>query len=153
MVVDVPNELLKTFKWQPRGEAHVKYDWGVNTIQFENGVKQYQQKLQIPHRTMSATYSGLIKTWIEIQNFYFTHSQLYPFFVYFFDERFKVRFATPTLEPTIYQEITPNGTKQVGFKCDIAFECDNTEWAWNYVQLTDATFDYSYNSFPWHQES
>lgn len=151
MVVDIPNEQLKTFKWQPRGEARLKIDYGINTIQFENGVKQYQQKLQIPHRIITASYSGLIQTWIDIQYFFVTHSQLYPFFVYFFGERFKVRFASSTIEPTLQQEITRNGTIQVGFKCDIAFEAENDRWHWNDVQLTDATFDYS--SFPWLQEN
>lgn len=145
---DIPDNKLKTFKFRSRGSTKMNFDWSTNVVAFESGKKQYQQKLQIPFRTITGTFSGLIDTWTELQNFFLYHKQQIPFYVYYLNNRYKVRFANATLEPAFNQEISQYETKQVGFSVDIAFSVENDRWDWNNVLLDDTTYLYDFDPMP-----
>ena len=106
-----------TWKWTPRGEITQNIDWGTNVVDFETGVKQYQQKYLQPTRTFTATFSGLAKTWYEIRDFIDAHKgNLLPFYLWV-DEydrrvRYAVRFADSKFNPKFQTEVS--GVKGVG---------------------------------------
>lgn len=113
----VKKNVLDTWMWAPRGEVSQSIDWGTNVIDFETGVKQYQQKYLQPTRTFTATFSGLAKTWYEIRDFIDAHKgNLLPFYLWVdeYDRRvcYVVRFADSKFIPKFQTEVS--GVKGVG---------------------------------------
>lgn len=122
-----------TWKWIPYGEMSQSIDWGTNVIDFETGIKQYQQKYTHPTRIFTATFSGLAKTWCEIRDFINAHKgNLLPFYL-MVDEcdrvvRYQVRLAESQYNPKFQTEVifqrTTNGLagrKTIGFSVELSF--------------------------------
>ena len=130
-VVSCP--ILNTWKWIPRGEFSQNIDWGTNIIDFETGVRQYQQKFTQPIRTFTATFSGTVDMWYEMQSFINAHKgNLYPFFLWINDNgeatKFTVRLADSKFTPKFQTEFIRNtkanglaGRKPVGFTVELSF--------------------------------
>lgn len=125
--------VVDTWKWIPRGEISESIDWGTNVIDFETGVKQYQQKYTKPTRIFTATFSGLAKTWAEMRDFINAHKgNLLPFYIWI-DEydrvsRYCVRLTESKYNPkfqteVIYKRTTDGlaGRKTIGFTIDLSF--------------------------------
>ena len=129
----IKKTILDTWKWVPRGEISQTIDWGTNVIDFETGVKQYQQKFTKPVRTFSATFSGLAKTWYEIRDFIDAHyGNLKPFYLWV-DEydrktRYAVRFGDSKFNPKFQNEVVDERMfkglakhHHIGFTVDLTF--------------------------------
>ena len=134
----VPVNVLNIWKWAPRGEWAQTVDWGTNTIDFETGLKHYQQKFTKPTRTFTATFSGLSKTWYEMRNFIDAHrGDLLPFYIdvdeYDRVVRYAVRLAEPKFNPKLQTEVVWGRTltglarrQVVGFEIELSFVEDKS---------------------------
>ena len=130
-VVECP--IATVWKWIPRGEFSQTSDWGTNIIDFETGVRQYQQKYTQPIQTFTATFEGTIDMWYEMQSFIDAHKgNLYPFFLWMDDKgqakKYKVRLAeskyNPKFQTEVFRKRTANGLagrKIVGFTVALSF--------------------------------
>ena len=129
----VSSNLLATWKWVPRGEFSQSIDWGTNVIDFETGIKHYQQKFTQPTRIFSATFSGLANTWFEIRDFIDAHKgNLLPFYLWVDEHsrktRYAVRLAESKFNPKFQTEVFlgrfDSGfarRKIVGFEIELSF--------------------------------
>lgn len=58
---------METLTLIPRGNVTKAYDFGINTVEYENGVKQYQRRYVAPRLTLTFKAQGTkeMKTYLE----------------------------------------------------------------------------------------
>lgn len=119
---------IDTLELKPRGNVTKSYDFGINKIEFENGIQQYQRKYVTPRLSISFTTQGNKKAKEYLENFFLSHfGNHQPFYWEYEGQKSVYRFADSNIQFTEIRGYEGEGT--VGYEAEIALmQCKESEY-------------------------
>lgn len=118
---------IETLTLVPRGNVTKAYDFGINTVEYENGIKQYQRKFVTPRVTLSFKVQGTKEMKNYLEEFMVARSGSYePFYWEYEGEKAVYRFGD-SIQFTEIRGYAGEGT--VGYEADISLvKCKEKEY-------------------------
>lgn len=110
---------MEELKLQPYGEIKKTPKWNTNTVKFESGASQKQQRQVLPDVTWSFVFSGLQEERDELEAFFERHAGDVKRFYFTIDGKKEVvRFANDNLNFKIVRE----AGRPIAYAADVVLE-------------------------------
>ena len=110
---------METLKLIPRGDVSKQYDFGINKVEFESGVQEYQRKWQKPRIVLSFSVTGDKSMKEYLEGFIVARGGSYEPFLWSYEGKdLRVRFSESSINITELRGYEGTGT--VGYKADIS---------------------------------
>jgi phage-related protein len=119
---------IETLTLTPRGNVTKAYDFGINTVEYENGVKQYQRKFVTPRLTLSFKAQGNKEMKDYLESFIVARSGNYEAFYWEYEGTKDVyRFSDGNIQ---FEEIRGyEGEGTIGYSADVSLvKCKEKEY-------------------------
>ena len=119
---------METLKIIPRGNVTKSYDFGINKVEFENGIQQFQRKYVTPRLSVSFKVNGTKEDKDYLEKFIVARKgDLEPFYWEYEGTKNVYRFGESAIQFTEVRGF--GGTGVVAYEADISLvQCKEREY-------------------------